>query len=799
MTIHTAPAVSTDGPAPWRDRSLAPEARVDALVAAMTLPEKIAQLYGVWVGAGADGGDVAPHQHDLDDAIDLDEILPEGLGQLTRPFGTAPVDAGVGALSLLTTQRRITAQSRFGIPAVAHEECLAGFAAWGATAYPVPLSWGASFDPELVERMAERIGADMRSVGVHQGLAPVLDVVRDARWGRVEETIGEDPYLVATVGSAYVRGLESAGVVATLKHFVGYSASRAGRNLAPVSIGSRELADVLLPPFEMAIREGGARSVMNSYTDLDGVPSAADRSLLTELLRDEWGFTGTVVADYFAIAFLKLLHGTAGSWAEAAGAALSAGIDVELPTVKTFGEPLRRAVQEGAIDEALIDTALRRVLAQKLELGLLDDDWDSVPPALRGVDLDLDAVRGTIDLDPPANRALARELAERSIVLVRNDGVLPLAGASAGTGGAAGRIAVIGPNADERYAMLGCYSFPTHVVSQHPGVELGIDIDTVLDAVRAEFAHATVAHAPGTGIDDGSTEGIAAAVAAARESDVALVVLGDRAGLFGRGTSGEGCDADDLALPGEQQQLLDAVLDTGTPVVLVMLAGRPYALGAAATRAAAIVQAFFPGEEGAAAIAGVLSGRVEPSGRLPVSIPAHRGVQPSTYLAAPLARKSGVSSIDPTAAFPFGHGLGYGAATWTDLESPDTAATTDGEVVLSMRLVNTGDRDAVEVVQLYLHDPVASVVRPVQRLIGYQRVVVPAGSSARVVATVPVDLAGFTGRDGRRIVEPGAIELGFGRSSADIPLVHRVEVTGATRELGPDRAVHARFQVLAGA
>jgi len=228
-----------------------------------------------------------------------------------------------------------------------------------------------------------------------------------------------------------VRGLESAGVVATLKHFVGYSASRAGRNLAPVSIGERELADVLLPPFEMAVREGGARSVMNSYTDLDGVPSAADRRLLTELLRDEWGFTGTVVADYFAIAFLKLLHGTASSWAEAAGAALEAGIDVELPTVKTFGEPLRRAVEEGVVDEALVDTALRRVLAQKLELGLLDDDWDAVPAALRGIELDADAVRGAIDLDPPQNRALARVLAERSVVLVRNEGLLPLAPAPA--------------------------------------------------------------------------------------------------------------------------------------------------------------------------------------------------------------------------------------------------------------------------------------------------------------------------------------------------------------------------------
>ena len=795
MTIHTAPALTTDGTAPWHDRSLATSARVDALVAAMTLPEKLAQLYGVWVGVGADGGDVAPHQHDLDDAIDLDEVLPDGLGQLTRPFGTAPVDAGVGALSLLTTQRRIVGENRFGIPALAHEECLAGFAAWGATAYPVPLSWGASFDPELVERMAGRIGADMRSVGVHQGLAPVLDVVRDARWGRVEETIGEDPYLVATIGTAYVRGLERAGIVATLKHFVGYSASRAGRNLAPVSIGQRELADVLLPPFEMAVREGGARSVMNSYTDLDGVPSAADRRLLTELLRDEWGFDGTVVADYFAIAFLKLLHGTAGTWAEAAGAALSAGIDVELPTVKTFGEPLRRAVEAGVVDVALVDRALRRVLAQKLELGLLDADFDAVPPALRDADLDLEAVRGSIDLDSADNRALARELAERSVVLVRNDGTLPLALGAAGPQ----RVAVIGPNADERYAMLGCYSFPTHVVSQHPGVELGIDIATVLDAVRTEFASASVTHALGTGIDDGATDGIAAAVEAAAAADVAIVVLGDRAGLFGRGTSGEGCDADDLALPGAQQQLLDAVLDSGTPVVLVLLSGRPYALGSAVRRAAAIVQAFFPGEEGAGAIAGVLSGRVEPSGRLPVSIPAHRGVQPSTYLAAPLARKSGVSNIDPTAAFPFGHGLGYGSATWTDLESPDATVGIDGEIVLSMRLVNAGERDAVEIVQLYVHDPVASVVRPVQRLIGYQRVVVPAGSRARVVATVPVDLAGFTGSDGHRIVEPGALELGFGRSSADIPLVHRVEVTGSTRALGADRAVHARFQVMAGA
>ena len=789
MTIHPTPSTLSAEAAPWHDRARQPAERVESLVAAMTLTEKLAQLYGVWVGADASGGDVAPHQHDMDDEVDLDALLEHGLGQLTRPFGSAPVDAGVAALSLARTQRRIVERSRFGIPAIAHEECLAGFAAWGATAYPVPLSWGASFNAELVERMARRIGDDMRSVGIHQGLAPVLDVVRDARWGRVEETIGEDPYLVASVGTAYVRGLESAGIVATLKHFVGYSASRAGRNLAPVSIGPRELADVLLPPFEMAVREGGARSVMNSYSDLDGVPTAADRRLLTELLRDEWGFSGTVVADYFAIAFLRLLHGTAATWAEAAGAALEAGIDVELPTVKTFGEPLRAAVEQGVVDETLVDRALRRVLLQKLQLGLLEADYRPVPPALEGHEaLDIDSVRATVNLDSPLNRSLALELAEQSVVLVRNEGVLPFA--------APGHIALIGPNADDPYAMLGCYSFPTHVVSQHAGVAVGIEIATMAEAVRAEFPTATITREWGTGVDDGSLEGIAAAVEAARVADVAIVVLGDRAGLFGRGTSGEGCDAPDLSLPGAQQQLLDAVLDSGTPVVLVLLAGRPYALGSAPQRAAAIVQAFFPGEEGAAAIAGVLSGRVSPSGRLPVSIPAHPGVQPSTYLASPLARATDVSNIDPTAAYAFGHGLSYNELVWTDLECTDAEVPIDGEVVLSIRLVNTGERDVTDVVQLYLHDPVASVVRPVQRLIGFERVHVPAGSSVRVAVSVPLDITSFTGRDGWRIVEPGEIVLGFGRSSADIPLATTIVVTGEPRAVGRERALHPRFQVV---
>ncbi|MFD5467279.1 beta-glucosidase [Kitasatospora sp. NPDC127059] len=773
---------------PWRDTALTPEARADALIAAMTLREKTAQLFGVWVGADADGDEVAPHQHEMQPPPDLGTLLPFGLGQLTRPFGTVPVDPALGALSLLRTQQRIVAANRFGIPALAHEECLAGFAAWGATAYPVPLSWGAAFNPELVRRMAAAIGRDMRSVGVHQGLAPVLDVVRDARWGRVEETIGEDPYLVGSIATAYVQGLESAGIVATLKHFAGYSASRAGRNLAPVSMGPRERADVILPPFEMAVREGRPRSVMPAYTDTDGLPSAADQALLTGLLRDTWGFTGTVVADYFGIAFLATLHGVAEDRSDAAGLALAGGVDVELPTVDAYGQPLFDAVVAGSVPERLIDRALRRVLVQKAELGLLDPDWSPVPAALADADpSEPAALRGLVDLDRPANRALAAALAEQAVVLLRNNGLLPLRSPA--------RIALIGPNAEEPTAVLGCYSFPVHVGSQHPGTPLGIELPTLREALAAEFEGAELRTVLGVTVDGEETAGLAEAVEAARWADVVVLALGDRAGLFGRGTSGEGCDVESLELPGKQRELLEAVLDVGTPAVVALLAGRPYALGRAVTEAAGIVQCFFPGEAGTRALAGVLSGRVNPSGRLPVSVPSHPGVQPSTYLAARLAQAGGVSSTDPTPAFGFGHGLGYSEFSWSALAVATAETGTDGAFRLAFELHNTGTRAGTEVVQLYLHDPVASVVQPVQRLVGYRRIPLDAGAGCRVELTVPADLASFTGRDGRRIVEPGALELRISASSTDHRLTAPLRLTGPVRPVDHTRRLHPTLTV----
>jgi beta-xylosidase len=792
----------------WRDVSFPPAERVADLLPRMTLPEKVSQLYSTWLVSDAANGEVAPHQDDLSSGESWAEVIRDGLGQLTRPFGTRPMTGRQGAEALVQLQRDVVAASRFGIPALAHDECLAGFTAWTAAIYPVPLAWGASFDPGLVEQMARQIGTTMRSVGVHQGLGPVLDVTVDPRWGRTEETIGEDPYLVATVGTAYVRGLESTGLVATLKHFVGYSASRGGRNLAPAAVTSRQLADQLLPPFEMAIRLGGARSVMHAYTDIDGIPTASDPALLSGVLREAWGFTGTVVADYFGISFLELLHKVAAGPAQAAGLALAAGVDVELPTVRCYGAPLLSAVRDGAVPEALIDRAATRVLRQKCELGLLDPSWDPAPDALvSGLDDGLG--EGEVDLAPPAARALARQLAEESVVLLANDGTLPITSGPltpGPVGRGAGRIAVVGPRADDPYAMLGCYSFPSHVGIKYPDLDIGVEIPTVLAALRAEFPDTDVEFAPGCGVDDPDPSGLAAAAELARGAALCVAVVGDRSGLFGRGTSGEGCDAVDLTLPGIQGSLLTALLATGTPVVVVLLTGRPYALGSF-TGAAAIVQAFFPGQEGGPALARVLSGAVTPSGRLPVSVPRHAGAQPTTYLGSALAQRSKVSSIDPSPLYPFGHGLTYTSFAWGDvryggyawgagpLGLPVAEVPTDGCIEVTLTVRNTGDRPGTEVVQLYVHDPVAQVVRPSIYLAGYTRVDLEPGQARRVRFVLPTDLTSFVGRRGLRIVEPGRIELLLGSSSADTRFRLPAELTGPERVIEGVRQMITDTQV----
>ncbi|MDF2664837.1 MAG: beta-glucosidase-related glycosidase [Microbacterium sp.] len=798
MTIHHTDvgAALTPGVSP----------RVQALLAEMTLDEKLAQLVGYWVDQGDEV--VAPLSGEKVTSTAYADATVHGLGHLTRVYGTRPVDPIERAEWLWGEQRRLKAETRLGIPAIVHEECLTGFAAWKAATFPTPLAWGASFDPETVELMASAIGRSMRDLGVHQGLSPVLDVVRDPRWGRVDECIAEDPYVVGTIGTAYVRGLQSAGVHATLKHFVGYSASRAGRNHAPVSAGPRELQDVFLPPFEMAVRDGGARSVMNAYVEIDGVPIASSPEIFTDLLRRRWGFDGTVVSDYFAVEFLRSMHGVADSLGEAAQLALEAGIDVELPGPDAYPH-LAERVASGALPEAVVDRAVARVLAEKEDLGLLDADFADAPTE--------------IDLDDAEHRALAYRLALESAVLLRNDGALPLAEGR--------RIAVIGPNADSAEALMGCYSFANHVLAHHPGVPLGFSLPTVRDALVDRFGE--VSSAFGCAVEGSDTDGFAEAVAVARDAEVAIVVVGDRAGLFGRGTVGEGNDADSLELPGVQRQLVEAIVATGTPVVLVLLTGRPYALSWALdgdTGPAAVLQAFFPGEEGGSALAALLAGDATPSGRLPVSLPRSAGAQPYSYLHPLLGGPSGVTSTDPTPVRPFGFGLSYTTFARGELRvdgaggaepgGPErgtggerggagpaghrtgdasrgagiSASGTSPEVragdafAVSARVTNTGTVRGADVVQVYAHRRGASVTRPVAALVAYARVELDPGESAEVRFTVPASRLAYSDRALRRVVEPGEVELRLGPSCAEVDEAVSMRITGPTYELALDDA-----------
>ncbi|MFJ6651358.1 beta-glucosidase [Microbacterium sp. NPDC091313] len=748
----------------WRDAALPTDQRVELLLAEMTAAEKSAQLGSHWNDTRDSSQLIAPMQDVMSAGRpSFATAAAHGIGQLTRRFGTTPVAPEDGMRAAAADQAFLRAHTRLGIPAILHEECLTGVTTLGATVYPTPMAWAATFDRALVQEMAAAIGDDMHALGVHQGLAPVLDVTTDYRWGRVEETLGEDPFVVATLATAYVRGLQSSGVIATLKHFAAHASSRGGRNHAPVSIGERELRDLVLAPFEMAVRDGRAGSVMNSYTETDRVPAAADRWLLTDVLRGEWGFDGTVVSDYWAIAFLRAKHHVAATIADAGRLALHAGMDVELPDTAAFGrlgdddpDPARTA------DE--IDEAVRRVLRQKLALGLLDEDWRAPTPVAH-------------DLDSPRNRAIARRLAEQSIVLLDNPhAVLPLDPAPA-------RIAVVGPGADDPRVLMGAYSYPIHVLPRHPELGLGLPAQAIGDAVRERFAAAGVVVDGGFPLTSApDAELLARAVAAASAADVALVVVGDRAGMFGAGTSGEGSDAPDLHLPGHQDRLVEAVLETGTPVVLVVVSGRPYALGAYAGRAAAIVQAFFPGVEGAAALAAVLAGDVNPSGHLPVQIPRTAAALPHTYLAPPLGQDGDrISSLSIAAAFPFGHGLSY---TSFDVGAPLPDAETiavDGAVEVAVDVRNTGVRDGAVVVQLYASDPVAEVTRPVAQLIGYARVSLAAGAAARAVFTVAADRFAYTGLDRRRMVDAGEIELRAGASLGALSAPAVVTVTGARR------------------
>jgi len=788
----------------YKDPAQPVPTRVRDLLGHMTLEEKVAQMHAFWLILSESGEHrVRPGEAFVvaSDAESVQRRLANGIGQITRPLGTHGVEAGSGLRALNKLQRFLRNDTRLGIPAISHEECLAGIMTRDGTLFPSPLALSATWNPALVEEVGVQIGFECRELGCQQGLAPVLDVSRDVRWGRTEETFGEDPYLVGVMATRYVRGLQGPrrDVLATLKHYVGHSFSEGARNHAPVHVGWRELNDVFLLPFEMAVKQANAGSVMPAYHDIDGEPAHCSHHLLTEVLRDQWGFDGLVVADYVGVSLLYKHHAVAADATEAAALAFNAGLDVELPA-DDCAQHLAAALERGLITMATIDRIVSRVLTEKFRLGLFEKTFEDAAegPALR----------------TPKVVATALEAARQAIVVLENRaGVLPLSPATAP------RLAVIGPTAADPLALLSGYSYPAHVVL-HNQVEDTRHIVTPLQGLQAVYGVDNVRYAKGCSIievrrkgtpvfpGDVRTEGIKptspvslrtdeipAAVDAARDADVAIVFVGDLAGLFQTGTVGEGSDVDSLDLPGVQQQLLEAVVDTGTPTIVVLTSGRPYNLGGLEDRVAALVMAFAGGQQGGCAIAEVLSGRAEATGRLSVSVPANAGAMPYYYNhkfksgGTPIAFHFG-------SRYPFGHGLTYTSFAYRSLELAAPAIPIeDGEIVLSFEVANTGARNGVEIPQLYVRDRLASVVRPVRELKAFGRVELSAGEVARVTFRVPVDMLAFTGMAGTRIVEPGRFELGVGASSSDIRLHAEIDVSGNTRTLERNWRMESRCEV----
>uniref|UniRef100_A0A7C3WQV9 Beta-glucosidase n=1 Tax=Dictyoglomus turgidum TaxID=513050 RepID=A0A7C3WQV9_9BACT len=734
--------------------------KVKELIKKMTLEEKIAQLQAVFAKNLVDEkGEFSEEK--------AQKYLKYGIGQITRLAGDKGVEPEKAVILRNKIQRFLKEKTRLGIPAIIHEECLSGYLAKGATTFPQAIGMASTFEPDLVQKVTDVIRKQMKAIGVHQGLAPVLDIPRDPRWGRTEETFGEDPYLVSRMASSYVKGLQGEdwkeGIIATIKHFTAYGISEGARNLGPAKIGERELREVFLFPFEVAVKEAQAGSLMNAYHEIDGIPCASSKFLLTKVLRWEWGFKGFVVSDYIAIRMLENFHRVAKDAKEAAVLALEAGIDIELPEIDCYGEPLIQAVKEGLISEEVIDTSVERVLRAKFLLGLFEEE-----------EKDPKKVYETFDL--PEHRELAREVARRSIVLIKNNGILPLPKDIKS-------IAVIGPNADNPRNLHGDYSYTVHIPSVSETLEgqkieevCAVPTVSILEGIKNKVSKTTEIHyAKGCNIVDGSDEDISKALEEAKKSEVIIAVMGEESGLFHRGISGEGNDRSELELPEIQRKLLKELKKLGKPIILVLVHGRPLALKWEDENMDAILTAWYPGEEGGNAVADVIFGDYNPSGKLPISFPAVTGQIPVYYNRKPSAFTDYVDAT-AKALYPFGHGLSYTNFEYSNLEIKPQIVNSLEPVEISFKIKNVGKLSGEEVVQLYIHDEIASLERPVKELKGFKKVYLNPGEEKTVKFILYPEQLAFYDEFMRFVVERGIFEVMIGSSSEDIKLKGNFQV-----------------------
>ncbi len=754
----------------YKDAAQPVAARVEDLLRRMTLEEKVAQMVGIWEKKGdiqTANGDFAPDK--------ASRAFPHGLGQISRPSdfrGVDPSQNGAAGASgeavnrdarqtadyINAAQRWAVEQTRLGIPILMHEEALHGYVARGATSFPQSIALASTWDPELVTRVFSVAAREMRARGAQLALAPVVDVARDPRWGRIEETYGEDPHLVSEMGLAAIRGFQGETlplapdkVLVTLKHMTGHGQPENGTNVGPADISERTLRENFFPPFERAVTELPVQAVMASYNEIDGLPSHANRWLLHDVLRGEWSYKGSVVSDYFAIRELNTRHQMFGSIQEAAMRALDAGVDIELPDGEGYNHP-PELVRSGQVTEAQIDEAVRRLLTMKFLSGVFENPY-------------VDAAAAESREATPDAVALARETAQRAMVLLKNDqGVLPL------KADRIRKLAVLGTHA--RDTPIGGYSeVPRHVVSVLEGLQAeGRGKFEVVYSEAVRITESRVWAADEVTLVDPAVNArlIERAVADARDADVIVMVLGDNEQTSREAWADQHLgDRDSLELLGQQNDLARAIFALNKPTVVLLLNGRPLSVNYLAENAPALIEGWYLGQETGHAVADVLFGRVSPGGKLPVSIARSVGQLPIFYNYKPSARRGYL--FDTTAPlYPFGYGLSY---TTFEMSEPRLARASIGmgqSVQVSVDVRNTGGVKGDEVVQLYIRDDQASVTRPVKELKHFKRVTLEPGARTTVTFEIrPSDLW-FWNIDMERVVEPGTFTVSAGPNSAEL-------------------------------
>jgi beta-glucosidase len=755
----TAANAPPQGTPPYLDRNLPVEQRVADLMSRMTLEEKVAQLESVWENQASMNEKIDPFVDDkgnfLPDRAEV--VLKNGLGEMARPSeGRGP---RATAEFTNTMQKWIKDNTRLGIPVIFHEECLHGYVAPGSTEYPQAIALASTWDTQLVGNIFTATAAEARARGATECLTPDLDLARDPRWGRTEETYGEDPYLVSRLGVAAIEGFQGLGpaldashVFATAKHFAVHGQPEGGTNVAPGNYSERVIREYFLKPFQAAVEEAHVGFVMASYNEIDGIPSHSNTELLTGILRGEWGFQGVVVSDYFGITDLKNLHHVVATDAEAGKMALEAGVDVELPAGHAYNTLIDQ-VHQGLVSEAMVDRALARVLRMKFLTGLFDNPY--VDPAY--------AEKIT---NSPEHQQLALQAAHEAITLLKNQGhLLPLDASNYR------RIAVIGPNAADVH--LGGYSD-----TSGPGVSVlqGIKnkVGSLADVVYSEGVKITETppdwNADKVVLGDPvlNAQRIQAAVKVAQTSDIVILVLGEN-----EQTSREAWapthpgDRDNLDLLSNQDDLVKAIMALGKPVVVLLLHGRPNSINYIAENVPAILDGWYLGQAGGTAVADVLFGDYNPGGKLPITVPRDVGQLPDYYYQKPSAKREYLgSTVLPL--FPFGFGLSYTTFAYANLHlAPDTIGP-EGETSVSVDVTNTGKTRGDEIVQLYIRDEVSSVTRPVEELRGFRRITLDPGQTQTVTFKLGFDELSFLNRDMHRVVEPGTFKIMVGGNSVDL-------------------------------